>query len=659
MSRMGECGKVSEEINRYMPKKLKAAKKLSGESFLPQQELLDQLRKNFPEIFSEGKIDVKKLKKTFGEQVDESEERYGLTWAGKTDCFREIQEPTTCTLVPDKKESVDFDKTENIFIEGDNLEVLKVLQRSYYGKIKMIYIDPPYNTGNDFVYNDNFKESKADYRERSGQNDNCRQTALQKNTKDSGHFHSNWLNMMYPRLFLARNLLRQDGVIFISIDDNEVHNLRMIMNEIFGEENSLTESPTALIWQRSGTTAGHFSNAHEYILCYAKSKVDTPFFHLKDYGSEKIISHGALKKISRANPESEITFPAGMDFEGEDATFEGVIGGSEKQTINGKMIFKGGKLQKPVSISAGWGMKEQVLSWISGEDTFDTKGQRVLRFYFNKEGILWYEKERGTVHPKTILPSNLGSTKTGTQELVTLFGSKFFDYPKPSALLRYLASFSSHEDDIMLDFFAGTGTTAHAVMALNAEDGGNRKCISVQLDEPTDENSEAYKAGYKNIAQLARERIRRAAKEIKKEHKDKKLDLGFKAFKIHKSNFKIWENNIQNEKELLEQMKMSIDNLKKGAKMENVLYELILKLGLDLNIQTEKKTVAKKEYFLLNEGEVAICLEEKINQQLIDAIVKDKPVRFVCLEHAFAKNDELKTNALLQMEQMGIDFRVV
>ena len=598
---------------------------MNGTSLNITKEKIDSLKQILPEVFTEEKIDWEKLKATLGENINFANERYVLNWAGKSDAFKTLQTPTTKTLIPAKEESVNFDDTEHIFIEGENLEVLKVLQQSYFGKIKMIYIDPPYNTGNDsFIYPDKFSETKREYQERVGDKDEegymTKDGMFRRNSKENGQYHSNWLNMMMPRLYLAKNLLRQDGVIFISIDDNEVHNLRLLMNEIFGEENSLTKAPTALIWQQAGTTAGHFAKAHEYVLCYAKNKESLSFFSLENYGNDKIIAHGALKKISRANPASEITFPKGsIEFAGDNAVFEGEIGGSEKQIIRDKLIFKDGLLEKTVTITAGWAMKEQILSWLNKKETFDTKGQKIIRFYFNNSGILWYEKERGTIHPKTILEKKTVGTKTGANELNLLLNGNFFENPKPISLIKYLISFALKNNDIILDFFAGSCTTAHALMDLNKEDCGNRKYICVQLPELTDEKSEAYKAGYKTIADIAKERIRRAGKKIETEIKEdinkteaeimklqgelpteetkaeienlkEKIeqlasqDLGFKVLKLSDSNFKQWQQiEGKDAQALTRQMKLFVDPVAEHATVENMVYELLLKSGKDLN----------------------------------------------------------------------------
>lgn len=636
--------------------------KISTTSENMESDNLEKLRAVFPQFVKDGNIDFDALKAFFEKEgkLPQNQEKYGLSWAGKSNAFKLIKTPATGTLTPNEKESVDFDKTENLFIEGDNLEVLKLLQKHYREKIKMIYIDPPYNTGKDFIYKDNFKENISDYYERTGQSENG--IKLTTNPESAGRYHSDWLTMMYPRLFLARNLLKEDGVIFISIDDFEMANLRLIMNEIFGEENSLTESPTALIWQRSGSTAGHFANAHEYILCYAKNKEGLPFFKLSDYGEDSVIAHGALKRISSANPASEITFPVGFEYDGKDAVFEEEIGGSEKEFISGKMIFKDGKLAEPVIVKAGWGMRDQVLSWIDGEETYDTKGQKIIRFYFNKEGILWYEKERGTVHPKTILDKEVGTTKTGSTELQELMKFKAIDYPKPSSLLKFFYSFSTSENDIVLDFFAGSGTTAHAVMNLNAEDGGNRKWICVQLPEETDEDSEARKVGFQNIAQISRERIRRAANVIASKAKQSKLsfeqgensgpDLGFKALTLSKSNYRQWNELTDQDdpKKLLEQQKLFLEKpLVDGFDEKAVVYEILLKEGYDLNSEVKKEN----DFWIIDDchpelgsgsRKITISFADKLSKKEIEKLDLAEGDTFVCLDSSL--DDSAKVNIL-------------
>ncbi len=647
---------------------------MDGKSLDILSEKFSKLKELYPETFTEEKIDWEKLKAVLGDDLNFSQERYHLNWAGKSEVFRVLQQRTSATLIPDKVSSINFDSSGNIFIEGENLEVLKVLQKSYFGKIKMIYIDPPYNTGSDsFIYPDRFAESKDEYLKRIGDKDEegflLKEGMFRKNSKDSGHYHSNWLSMMYPRLYLARNLLRDDGVIFVSIDDNEVHNLRMIMNEIFGEDNFLAQ----LIWNlRSGSQAGHFTGSHEYVLSFSKLKESLKYFSDNNGGT---IRHGALKKISADNPESEITFPIGMEFEGDKAEFENEIGGSEKEFIkNDKMVFEDGKLKNPVTISAGWAMRNQILSWLDGKETFDSKGQKVLKFFFNSQGILWYEKERGTIHPKTVLPDEVGNTKTGSDQIIEMFGKKIMDFPKPYELIKFLVEVVLENDGIVLDFFAGSGTTAQAVMELNKEDGGNRKFILVQLPEKTDESSEAYKAVYKTIADICKERIRRVIKKLnetsnvkgKTEKKQTSLDfdkekvvinhnLGFRTFKLYPSNFKIWRSDvIENEQDLEKMIDIFDDQVRSNSEKENILYELILKSGYKLtdNINEENN------YYSIANGETVIALES-IDSMTIESILKLKPKNVIVLDKLFSGNDQLKTNTALQMKDANIEFRTV
>jgi len=586
-------------------------------------ENIRQLKTLFPELVTEGPagiaVNEDVLKQLVGDQtVTDSEEKYGLNWHGKRAARRLALTPSTGTLRPCPDESADWDTTQNLMIEGDNLEVLKLLQKSYSGKVKLIYIDPPYNTGKDFVYPDNFQDSIKNYLNLTEQVEGGKK--IGSNTEASGRYHTDWLNMMYPRLRLARDLLRDDGIILISINDYEFANLREVCNGIFGEENSLTEAPTTLIWQQSGTTAGHYASAHEYILAYARNEAALPFFSLSDYGENSAIAHGALKKISRANPASEITFPAGMECEATEAAFEGEIGGSEKEYISGRMIVKAGKLASPVTIKAGWAMRNQILEWLEGEETFDTKGQRVKRFFFNREGILWYEKERGTVHPKTIIPSDLGTTKTGSDELESLFGAHVMSFPKPSSLMAWLFSYSCNNEDLVLDFFAGSGTTGHAVMTQNAADGGNRRYILVQLPERLDPDNIDQKPAAdfcdklgkpRTIAEITKERLRRAAKKVKEENSLFSGDLGFRVFKLASTNIREWDPNPEN---VSDSLLDSVEHLKTDRTEDDILYELLLKRGLDLCVPMETRVIAGKTVHSIGAGTLIVCLAPGISR---------------------------------------------
>ena len=570
---------------------------MNGKSLNITEEKLEKLKQLIPEAFTEGKIDWEKLKASLGDDIEFKNERYVLNWAGKSDAFRVLQSPTTATLVPDEKESINFNNTENVFIEGENLEVLKVLQKSYFGKIKMIYIDPPYNTGNDnFIYPDKFSETREEYLERIGDKDETgymtREGLFRKNSKDSGHYHSNWLSMMYPRLFLARNLLRDDGVIFISIDDNEVHNLRMMMNEVFGEENFVAN----IIWQKKYAATNDskgFSVMHDYIVVYQKS--DTFERNLLPRTKEQ-------NKLYRNDDELGKELWRADNLLAKSFSPSGVFPIKNPKT---------GKKYYPPKGSCWRGSTDTISKWLKEERIFfgkDGNGAPQLKRYLN-------EVQQGRVPITWWTFSEVGHNDAANKELKFLFNSKSpFDTPKPSTLIGQMLKIAVNENDCILDFFAGSATTAHAVLDLNKEDGGNRKFICVQLPEKCDEKSEAYKTGYKTIAGIGKERIRRVIKKIKKDQEGKldldgnvkKQDLGFKVFKLQKSNFKIWRQNIKTEEELEKQLQIHIDPLDENAKTENILYELLLKSGVPLIAKIEKKN----GYYWTNNGEIALILEK-------------------------------------------------
>ncbi len=617
---------------------------LTGESLNITQDNLDKLQAIFPNIFSEGNLDMERFNAMFRDNISLSNERYVLNWAGKSDAFKTLQVPTTATLKPMAEEGVHFDTTGNVFIEGENLEVLKLLQKSYYNKIKCIIIDPPYNTGSDsFIYPDSFKENKIAYEKRIGDKDEegflMKESNFKKNSKDSGHYHSNWLSMMYPRLFLAKNLLKDDGVIFVHIDDNEVHNLRLLMNEIFGEENFVAN----IIWEKKfapSNDAKWFSDNHDHILAYSKNK---DFFKLN-----------LLKRNEEAlnrykNPDNDIrgvwvsgdmtvkTYNASYDF--------------EITTPSGRIVFP------PKGIC--WRFSKQKVAELIEENRiwFGENGDnvpRLKRFLSEvKDGItpltIWYHKD-------------VAHNQEAAQELRKLFeGELYFETPKPVRLIKRIAHIATKEDDIILDFFAGSGTTAQAVLELNKKDGGNRKFILVQLPEPCDESSEAFKAGYKTIADISRERIRRVIKKMEKEKADKpdmfdngQLDLGFKAFKLTASNFKIWQGNDITEDNLATQLDAFANPVKEESQPHNMLFELMLKAGYLLT----EKVVAAEKYYSIKDGELIIALEE-INETIIEAIITAKPVKLITLDNLFAGNDQLKTNTVLQMKDAGIDFKTI
>ena len=596
-----------------------------------------------------------------------------LNWAGKSAAYQTLQTPTFKTLTPCVEESVDFEHTQNVFIEGENLDVLKVLQKSYFNSVKMIYIDPPYNTGNDFIYKDNFAESKAEYAERVGDldADGNLKRAFVRNSKENGHYHSNWLNMMLPRLHLAKNLLTDDGVIFISIDDNEQAQLKLLCDEVFGEENFVA----SLIWSLgTGTQAGHFVRAHENIIVYFKDKSLVSNFS----GGEGIIEHSALKKISAKNPESEFLFPKGTRWDAPDGfELSGTWGNSEKTTlIRGKMLCKDNKLVENVVLSAGWAQKGQMKTWFSGEETIDSKGQKVLSFYFNKNGVLRYEKERSVINPPTLL-QNIASTKNGSDEIIQIFQEKIFDYPKPTNLLKFLLNLVTEEDDLILDFFAGSGSIAHAVMQLNIEDGKERRFICVQLPENLDEAiknaspdnkktlQNAIEFLEKNqkphlISEITKERIRRAGKQILQNNAENQplvssLDTGFKVFKLTESHFKQWQSPTA--ENLADQLEMFIDPVGEQTDTQALLYEILLRLGLKLTV----KVRSENQVFWVEDenGHTFALMLAEINDEMIEKVIAKQPKKVVTLDRLFNGNDAQKKNTELQMQDADIAFFVI
>lgn len=657
---------------------------MDGKSFNITEDLIKKLKESAPHIFNEDKIDWEKMKSTFSDGINFSDERYVLNWAGKSNAFRAIQSQTTATLIPYKEESVNFENTDNIFIEGENLEVLKVLQKAYYCKIKMIYIDPPYNTGNDFIYNDKFAEKKDEYLKRSGEKDEegllTDENLYRKNTKESGHYHSNWLTMMYSRLFLARNLLRDDGVIFVSIDDNEVHNLRMIMNEIFGEENFVE----CITWnKRVPKNDKGIGSIHEYVLIFVKNIDYGHKFTMPKAGLIEInnlIEKLRNKNVPISKAEKEIKklyekkgYDRGITlYNSLDDSYRlwGKINMSwpNANTFGPKYMVLHPKTKKAVNVpDRGWRWKEETfMEAVDYENIIELHDGSFLC------GRIWFDKDENTQPSSvlylddvdTLLLRSIISLKSdGGIEVENLFqGKSYFSYPKPTSLINTLInSLDVKENDIILDFFSGSASTAHAVLDLNKEDYGNRKFIMVQLPEKTDVKSEAYKAGYETIADIGKERIRRVIKKIEDEKKEKlnfeqnKQDLGFKVFKLQDSNFKIWRGDkFETGEELEEQLQAFVNPVKEGSTKENMLYELLLKSGIDLNCIIEEKD----SYYLINKNELVIALL-KINEEIVKNIILAKPLKVITLDKLFEGNDQLKTNTTLQMKDAGIEFKVV
>ncbi|OGY13800.1 MAG: hypothetical protein A3A77_04910 [Candidatus Blackburnbacteria bacterium RIFCSPLOWO2_01_FULL_40_20] len=636
-------------------------KKVNLTSSNLSEEKLQELRRILPEVFSESKIDWDRLKTVLGDQIDPRIEKFGLSWAGKSSAIQSVLVPSVATLRPDEKESVDFDTTENLFIEGDNLEVLKLLQKAYFEKIKAIYIDPPYNTGSDFVYKDDFKSPVKGYLEQTGQITDEGQR-LQTNKETNGRYHSDWLSMMYPRLKLAWNLLRDDGMIFVSIDDHEVHHLRLVMDEVFGEENYIN----AFLWvnnlkgrQISGSGA---AKTYEHVLAYAKKIENVGIFEMaveklkalmpasykgfnyeaeSDEGGDFVVKNELYNTNSAFNEETRpnLVFNIHYNFKTKEVKFS---------SINESANFPGFVKIPPKQNNDG---RHKFHAWRWSKDKISNELSD-LKFVENGEGAKIYTKIRAYLSTalKDIITDI--TTSNGASDLKELYdGAKYFDYPKPVDLIKIFIS-QMEDDGIALDFFAGSGTTAHAVMALNAEDKGTRKFVLVQLPEALDKDSEAFKAGFKTIADLAIDRIRRANKKL--------AGNGFKVFKLGESNYP--ENNFDFDPDKSdEENKKAFDVYLAKAKQaslfdaENgldVVYENILKEGFSLNAKVVEQKVAKNKMYVVTDGErsLLVCLDKRVEPETIKELTgrEYKDRMFICIDKAL--DDTGKANLGLNLE---------
>lgn len=627
--------------------------------FLFDEEKIKQLKQIAPECFEDGKINFETLRQNLGDWKQDEEdgdlEHFGLFWPGKKDARRLATIPPEGTLEPVYGEGLKADGTpdddgindsKNIFIEGENLEVLKILQKSYANKIKMIYIDPPYNTGNDFVYDDDFTEPLQEYLRRTGQVDE-EGKPLTTNKKSDGRFHSKWLSMMYPRLRLARNLLKEDGVILVSIGDNEINNLKVLINEVFGEENFLSQ----LVWRNGRTSAAHYTNEHEYVLAYAKNK-DALDYYI--YTGEEIISDRAIKKPGPKNPLSIIDFPAGIDFESEDKVFPNRFGDKEPcEIVKGTFEVKNGKLTSAVSIQAAWSMADQIKQWLDGKKVLDQKGQILKRFFFKSNGVLQYEKYKGTVHPKTVI--NDFTYKQSSSHMEALLGSNPFDFTKPVNLLNYLFEpiLNSHDEEcehIVLDFFAGSGSTGESIFKLNEVKGWDTRFILVQLPEPISTENKDQKVAYDfctdnqlnySISEITKFRLNKA-------HESIEIKNGFKCLKLSNSNYKKW-NDVQGED--ISQLENSLDlfnssPLRDDWNKNKLITELVLIEGFPLDAAQTISNIGTNEIVKVESEMVPntllICLDDEIEESLIDQLELDNASTFICLDSAISNQNKLR-----------------
>lgn len=617
----------------------------------------------FPEAFTEGRIDFDALKELLGNVVDDREEKYGLNWHGKRRARQLALTPSTGTVRPSPQDSVAWDTTHNLMIEGENLEVLKLLHRSYSRKVKFIYIDPPYNTGKDFIYPDSFQDTIKNYLAVTGQADGSG-LKLSSNAETSGRFHTNWLNMMYPRLKLARSLLRDDGVMMISIDDGEINTLKSIATEVFGEENFLA----ILIWNKQHSQQqGLFKRYHEYVLAYAKNAETLSNIS----GGEGVIDAGAIKKIAKANPASDFKFPAAVRFDAPDGfELRGTYGDSEKVTVvQGRLICVNGQTAEEVTLRAGWTQKTQMESFFSGKETFDSKGQKVLEFYFSSTGKPKCRKARSKITPSSILPE-YGMVSEQTDYLRQLLGAAVFSNPKPVKMMEDFLSWFTSGDDLVLDFFAGSGTLAEAVYQRNAVDDTQRRFILVQLPEPLDPLNVDQKAAIdyldqigkpRNIAELTKERLRRAGSKVGKANSGFDGDLGFRVFKLASSNIVTWEPDPEN---LSETLANSVEHLKKDRTEADICFELLIRLGMELTAPIEEIRVASTTVYSVGDGRLLICLTPEITSTTVESIAEgigelyqrqgpDGQTTIVFRDSAFA-DDVAKTNLTAILQQYGL-----
>jgi len=625
--------------------------KMEGKSLDLEKLNIEKIKELFPNVVTEGKVDFDKLRIILGDQIDDRVEKYQFTWNGKSDTIKLAQTPSTGTLIPSKEDSKNWDTTGNLYIEGDNLEVLKQLQKTYYGKIKMIYIDPPYNTGGDFVYKDDFKDNIKNYKEQT-------QQTSRANPETNGRYHTDWLNMMYSRLMLAKNLLSNEGVIFISIDENENYNLIKLCNEIFGEFNRISDMVNITGASQNGEGVLIQKN-YETCLVYCKN-LSLLKINKVDKANESLRSLADAPTPLNTRPDMGYTIyynELNDDIIPLKDYDKNLIHSNDEKVVyknNKKLIDQGYIPIRP-------GKKNNLLHrWRWGFETFIERKDEIIIQKTNGNFIPYF-RQSGYNPPRNIL-----NYSVGTNEVKKIFDdTKLFEFPKSTNMLKYLISIGTNSDDIVIDFFSGSATTAHAVMQLNAEDGGNRKFIMVQLPELTDESSEAYKAGYKNLCEIGKERIRRAGEQIKQELIEKKnkagllddniidpetFDNGFKVFKLDSTNINPWDGTIKlNDETIFSQTEV----IKEDRSTLDVLYEIMLKYGV-FDKPVKEIKVNTKTMHSVADGYLIVCLDNHITLEDVREIGKLKPRNVIFKESGFA-NDNDKINATYTLEKLGVE----
>jgi adenine-specific DNA-methyltransferase len=626
--------------------------RLEGSSLDTTARRQRQLLELFPEARAEsGKIDFERLRLALGDDIDAAKERYGLSWPGKIESLR--VQPTMATLLPVPGKSIKFESTKNVIIEGDNLEVLKLLQKSYLGKIKLIYIDPPYNTGNDFIYPDDYSETLRTYLEYTGQAD-AEGRRFGNNSDTDGRFHSKWLNMMLPRISLAWNLLRDDGFIMCSIDDGEVHNLRSIMNEIFGEDNFCG----VFIWEKKKKPSflhATMGTQTEYIIVYARDRSKSPSL------TNGVVEQGKMYPFNNAgNPLATLTFPAGSArFGFADGIIEpqDMSQGNIKTRLLDRLEVRGGTNVEQFRLEGEWRYSQRKL------DEFVAAGDEIIvrQLPFRPNYISQSERDKKTANLLTVKGTGTPTYEDATAELRDLFGFDVVEYPKPAGLLRFLVAAATGESDLVLDFFAGSGTTAHAVLDLNAQDGGDRQFILVQLPEPTGRED------YTTIADIAEERVRRVIKRLDDAGEGKlrldtcrQQDRGFRVFSLAQSNVKEWDTAVEHDAEAVKQQLLAgVDHLRHDRTDLDIVYEVLLKSGYPLSAMVSIEMIDGKRVYSVASGAFLICLERELSLDLIRAIANLKPERVLLLDEGFAGNDQLKTNAVQTFKTKNVVFRTL